>query len=405
MGTFGQIMIIRRSLFPIFVFATLAACLSAQTVYLTKQPGAWKPWKLTAIASARAERGVLPAELKAFEAKLIELSEFLRRTPGIGQPIGFSVETWGNLAGYRPVPGQPLGKQLPLSGATTFGAFPIFEYQRNGKTIREDTGETNLLQFVVNDLQSIYRSRPVEWEQIETDAVLMPAVQGTVAGYPLVLGNVIVKKNAKPLTVPFSLEQALKLVLPNRQQAFEMARDNLAKEQASFAEWQTPAKRAERKKGYQEASVSMKDGGAFAKQMEGQESQIEAVMRASVAPAGPLAKSALEAEAALKEVQTLLAALSPAEGTGPSCYNVNGKSLRERFRPVGATGCVPLVRPNWNYFDARLPRSAPQLIVISGYGECLKASEDAPGKTWGCVANRKLVEGLDWAAVVGWLDH
>lgn len=383
----------------------LTGCLAAQVKYLTQEPGSWKPWKLSAIQSARAERGVTPAEMRAFEAKLVELSEFARRVPGIGQPVGFSVETWGNLAGYRLAPGQPTGKQLPLSGAMTFGAFPIFEYQRNGKAIRSDTGEANLLSFVVNDLQAITRSRPVEWEQVETDAVTMPAATGMVAGLPLVSGSVIVQKNPKPLTVPLSLAQALQLVLPSRQEGLKLATDNYAKQQAEFAAWQTPAKRAERKKGYREASESMKDGGKFAQQMEGQEVQIEAAMRANVASNGPMAKSVQAAYEKLKEVQAFLAALSPAEAAGPACYDKNGSTLRQRFRAAGAASCVPLVRPNWAYFDPRLPRSVPQLIVVDGYDDCLNSRDSTEGKPWGCAANRKLVEGMDWPAVLNWLDH
>ncbi len=387
------------------VVFSLAGCLAAQLTYLTQQPGSWKPWKLSAVASARAGRGVTPVELKAFESKLIELSEFARRAPGIGEPVGFSVETWGNLAGYRQRPGQPAGKQLPLSGALNFGAFPIVEYLRNGKITRTDTGETYLLLFTINDLQAVNRSRPPEWGQLETDAVMMPAATGTVAGFPLISGNVVIKKNPKPLTVPLPLAQAMQLVLTDLKSAFETSRAGLAKEQAEFAEWQTPAKREERRKGYRYASDVNKDGGAFARQMEGQEVEIEAALRANVAPNGPSAKSVQEAESKLKEVEVLLAALTPAEAASPSCYDESGDKFAQRFRVAGPPACVPLVRPNWNYFDPRLPRSAPQLIVVGSYDNCLKSRESTVGKPWGCGANRKLMEGMDWPGVVNWLDR
>lgn len=308
-----------------------------------------------------------------------ELSEFARRAPGIGEPVGFSVETWGNLAGYRQRPGQPAGKQLPLSGALNFGAFPIVEYLRNGKITRTDTGETYLLLFTINDLQAVNRSRPPEWGQLETDAVMMPAATGTVAGFPLISGNVVIKKNPKPLTVPLPLAQAMQLVLTDLKSAFETSRAGLAKEQAEFAEWQTPAKREERRKGYRYASDVNKDGGAFARQMEGQEVEIEAALRANVAPNGPSAKSVQEAESKLKEVEVLLAALTPAEAASPSCYDQSGDKLAQRFRVAGPPACVPLVRPNWNYFDPRLPRSAPQLIVVGSYDNCLKSRESTGG--------------------------
>jgi len=386
------------------VVLLLVGSLTAQVRYVTDQPGVWRPWNMTAIPSARAERGATPAELKAFEAKLIELSGIARAVPAIGQPVGFTGQIWGSLAGYYQNPGQPAGKQLPLVGSMDFGAFAIYEYERDGKTVRTDKGETTLVLFVVNDLQSIRRSRPVEWEQQETDAVLMPAATGAIAGFPLISGNIVVKKNPKPLTVPLSLEQALQLVLPNRVSALESARNSLAIQQADLAEWQTPAKRAERKKGYREASDLMKDNGQFAQQMEAEEVEIEAAMKAILEPNGSPAQSVREAEQGLKEVQAMLASLSPAEAAGPGCYDEAGSGLSQRFLPAGAASCVPLVRPNWDYFDPRLPRSAPQLIVVSGYDECLNSRNSTEGKPWGCAANRKLLEGLDWPAILNWLD-
>ena len=64
--------------------ATLPAL--AQTRYLVNEPGVWKPWKpFTAIASVRADRGATPAEVKAFEATLLELNAILRHRSVSGQ--------------------------------------------------------------------------------------------------------------------------------------------------------------------------------------------------------------------------------------------------------------------------------------------------------------------------------
>ena len=159
-----------------------------QTRYLVDEPGVWKPWKpFQAITSARTERGATPAEVKAFEATLLELNAILRRAPGVATPRGYSVETWGNLNGYSGLaPGQPAGRSLPLAGGLTFGAFPIFEYTRAGKTVREDSGETALFTFEVNELGPgvIGGQRPTEWEAVETDAFMQPQPNGEVAGIP-----------------------------------------------------------------------------------------------------------------------------------------------------------------------------------------------------------------------------
>src|SRR5687767_11783030 len=94
-----------------FGYAAVAAFLcvaagsaGAQSRLLVDEPGVWKPWPpFTAVASTRSDRGATPAELKAFEALLLQLNAILRRAPGVAAPRGYSVETWGTLSGYRPV--------------------------------------------------------------------------------------------------------------------------------------------------------------------------------------------------------------------------------------------------------------------------------------------------------------
>ena len=66
----------------------------AQKGYLVNEPGVWKPWKpFSAIASARRDRGATPAEVKAFEATLLQLNAIIRRASGVATPRGYSVET------------------------------------------------------------------------------------------------------------------------------------------------------------------------------------------------------------------------------------------------------------------------------------------------------------------------
>jgi hypothetical protein len=148
----------RGGLGVLVLIAAVAGAVPAwtQTRNLPDAPGTWKPWKpFAASGASRQEQAATPALVKAFEAELLALNAILRRAPAVASPIGFSVETWGNLNGYRVsehAPGQPPGAGRPLSGGLTFGAFPIFEYERNGKTIREDTGETALQLFLVNQI-------------------------------------------------------------------------------------------------------------------------------------------------------------------------------------------------------------------------------------------------------------
>ena len=137
----------------VLVFMTAVAGtvpVSPQTL-LPDAPGTWKPWKPFSATRARVQdQAATPALVKAFEARTAGAQRDPAPRARVASPVGFSVETWGHLAGYHVsehAPGQPAGAALPLAGGFTFGAFPIFEYERNGKTIREDTGETALQQF------------------------------------------------------------------------------------------------------------------------------------------------------------------------------------------------------------------------------------------------------------------
>src|SRR6187551_922393 len=155
-----------------------------QSRSLPEAPGVWKPWKpFAAVASTRQDQAATPALVKAFEAELLALNAILRRAAGVASPVGFSVETWGHLAGYHKsehAPGQPAAGKLPIAGAFTCGAFPIFEYQKNGKTVREDTGETALQSFLINqiDAAAFERGGVAEWGPLDHDAFLKPMAQG-----------------------------------------------------------------------------------------------------------------------------------------------------------------------------------------------------------------------------------
>jgi hypothetical protein len=62
------------------------------------------------------------------------------------------------------------------------------------------------------------------------------------------------------------------------------------------------------------------------------------------------------------------------------------------------------VRPNYGYFNAALPRSAPQVVIITGIKHCfdtadkcnLEANSPSPA---GCRANRALAETMDKDAI------
>jgi hypothetical protein len=377
-----------------------------QTRYLVDEPGVWKPWKpFSAITSARTERGATPAEVKAFEATLLELNAIVRRASGVATPRGYSVQTWGNLNGYRAlVPGQPAGRSLPLAGGLTFGAFPIVEYTRAGKTVREDTGETALFTFEVNELEPwlIGGPRPTEWEAVETDAFMQPQPNGEVAGIPRYGDIAVLKKNPASLWVPMPLQAALDLIVTVRETQLQERRQTAVSQQQSYDLWKTPAKRAERMASYKLAAATLPDGAKYLAGVDQQEKDIESVLAKEVGPDSQTAKGIRAIDASLAELKTWLGELSAADRQAPACYATGGAALRTRFRTGTSPACQPLARPNRQFFNASVPRSAAQVVIIGQISSCFD-HQPAPTGPWGCPANRQLLQTLDQQAVLSLL--
>lgn len=379
--------------------------------YLTDTPGVWKPWKgLTAIPSARKEQAATPAMVKAFEGELLALDAIAKRTPALAPPIGFSIETWGSLDSnipYEHAPGQPPPGGLPLMGSWTFGAFSIFEYERGGKVLRSDTGETQLQYFAINQITRDLgeRSRVTEFGQVDHDAFLQPQRQGEFAGIPRYGDQLIIARDPEKLWAPLSLRAALDIVVLARSAEVQTRQEVVDKATARLATLRDPKWRAEREKEDQANAPRMPDPQQFLAQTAAARSIEEDALTKELSSTGGAAAGLADARRALEEVTTWIAALSPTEQAAQACYAEKGTSLRTRLRSVPSSGCRPLARPNYGYFDKSLPRSAPQVVLIRGYARCFDTADEynRQAKDVGCRANRALVQGIDKDAIRAWI--
>jgi hypothetical protein len=408
----------RRALVPIVVCACLSATAAAQVKGRdrSKDIGPWRPWSFNAQPDARRSTGATPAEVQAFQARLQELAAIVKRAPAVSTPVGFAAEMWGSLDSYYGTyPGSPPARAVPLSGNLTFGAFLLFEFEENGRIRNEDMkgGETETLGFEVNDISSprYGGTIPDGWssDTLDADAFVEPPTGAPIAGIARIGDTFVVRNNTKPLWVPFALADALKPIQRNRLTAFESARDEYAKRQAEFELWKSPARRAARRADWQKGATMIggQKGAEFLAGMEKTEPQIEAQQAADVAPGGPLDKKVRAAEREQQEIEGIVAALSADDRRAPSCYDRGATRLADRFRTLeGARAtCRPLVKPNPDYFDPKLPRSAPQVVMLSLFTRCLDSRSTKNTTRAGCTINRELVNTMDWDAVRAWLDH
>ena len=279
-------------LLTLLAAVTTAVPVHPQSRSLPDAPGTWKPWKpFFAEGSARKSAAATPALVKAFETELIALNAILRRASGVATPVGFSVETWGNLGSYSvsaSAPGQPSGVEMPLSGALTFGAFPIFEYVRGGKTIREDTGETALMSFTVNTVArgTIDSGHVDEWGSVDTDAYLQPLPQGEIAGIPRFGDGLVVARDPATLWTPLPLKGALNLTLEARKAVVAESQQSVDAFTEQLAEVRDPARRAARLKDAQQAAATLPDPQGFMKQIEESLRIEEATVLKELGPTG-----------------------------------------------------------------------------------------------------------------------
>jgi hypothetical protein len=200
----------------------------------------------------------------------------------------------------------------------------------------------------------------------------------------------------------------LDLVAAARKADVDSAQQSVDAAAARLAVVRDPAWRAKRLADAKRAASTMPDPQAFLEQV-GEGIRIEeAELEKEVAPTTGSGKRLAEARQAVAEVAGWIAELSATELAAPSCYAAKGTSLRTKF-PIGASpACHPLVRPNYGYFDAALPRSAPQVVIIMPLARCFDTADrhnreaNSPSPA-GCRANRALIGAMDTEAIRAWL--
>ncbi len=399
----------RRTLLVLSLLIAGVSTLAAQVRNIPDAPGRWKPWTFTAYPTTRTQLGARPADVKDLEAHLLRLSAIIKNIDGITNPIGFSVEVSGTLgmaSEREPFPGEPGFKVGPLPAMFNFGAFPILEFG-NGK--RDDGGETALLLFSVNQVSLplffAYESRVPEFEKFDTDVVRQAPPEPDLFGLPRYGKEVIViKKTDTPIAVAVTMAETLELVARSIDLRLADERDVVTRLQAGYDDRTDPAKRAKRMAEHKQIAATLKDP-TYLETMTKVDAEL-ARTAVELLPEINRVKAGVTAiEQELAAAKAKAAGLSAADKAAPACYasGGSGPSLA-RFRRAPESGCVPLVRPNWALFNPALPRSAPQLLTISHFERCLPANRPAAPNPGGCTANMRLLESIDKAALLAWLQ-
>ncbi len=383
------------------VLVLVASIAAAQSRYAWEALGRWKPWSIEVQNHAYGALRFTAAEVKALEAQLLGLNAILKAAPGVAAPVGYSVETSGVVSSTDVVPAQPNPRTLPLPSSMYFGAFGITEVVRGGKTVRDDGGETTLLIFRINRMPT--GAAVPDFIDLESDVMLEPPRGADVHGMPRYGDQLVLQKQAVPLFTPVSRDEALQLTVGTLERRASAARAVLATWTQALADWRDPKQQAKRMADWKQSATLAKDPTILAK-MTAFEKTHEAELSVLAGPDSAAARDVQVAEQAVAAATAALAAIPQAERDAASCFASDRASTGAsvtHIKQAPAPGCVPIVRPNWALYNAALPRTAPQLLVIDRVAGCI---DYPPPKVPGnCAANKSLLETLDVAAVRAWL--
>lgn len=392
--------------------SVLAACASvalvAQYRYLPTSPGTWKPWKFTAYPDNRRVLGARPADVKELEAQLLRLNAIIRKIDGITNPVGFSVETAGGLDPEESRPtsstGEPALAVRPLPAWLNFGAYPVMEYGTGATAKRDDTGETAQLLFFVNQLfQPLFSapdSRVPEFDKLDdADVARLDAPKPDVFGFSRYGETLVIKKSAEPIWAAVTFAETLELVARAIDLRLVDERAAVGRIQAVYDEMTSAAKRDQIIALHKAQAAKSKDPAYLDKAIARMDKETASLLPQITAAKAVVAKS----EQDLAGVKTMAAGLSAADKAAPACYASGDKVSVSRFRRAPAPACQPLVRPNWKMFNPALPRSAPQVLTIAHFERCLVPDRQVL-HVGGCEANRRLLESIDKAALLAWLQ-
>lgn len=397
---------------------------------------AWKRkvfWR-TSIGGAFAPVSPIPAftaaERQRMAANLDALVALFKATPTGSAGEGFWVNdsrTYGYAEPYVLPTNAPFAR-FPLVYSS--GLFPFYHEDvkgQNGQWRLSVNGETESVYFYFNRHPEAVRQQVIVTEP--RGATLRPVEfyprpreTGRLGGLPVYDEDILVVARAgRDLWAPAPLGRVLKAALPLYEQDRKSAEERMAGLRKTDQEVQSAAWEQAFREQFERTNASVRASRPenYETRRKSMEREIVYLRQKAAAEANPPrgAEGAwywnpIDAH---QDAVRRLAALTPSEAARPACFAEATTSPRKdgRYQMRGdilAAGASPecreLVMTNWDYFDATLPRPAPQLLTIVSCGRCAKLEGGAlvslPVTRWdtppqGCVQHAQMWRELDWA--------
>lgn len=398
--------------------------------YAWKRKGTWTPSPLQPAAAAPAQP---PAAVQSMKAVLDALSSLLRATPEGASPTGWFMKEPRRYHPYYPneLPPGVTSQQLPIVFSSGFYPFYLADDLRNGAYVQVKGGETQGIYFEFNRLPGQVNQPVIAREDPPGAAPVLfftrPSTQVTFRGYPVLDGaDLLITRAGRDPYTPVPYGRALRAALAEYEKDRVSAEQRLVSLKRKEAEALSPAYEQAMRDHFEKQSGSFRESNPQKYNLRLKSMERELVYNREKArrdanpqrdEAGNWYWSPIDAAA---DAQRRAGALTPAESAEPACFlpapREQGRyAMRGHVLPASSagSGCLPLVTQNFQYFDPKLPRTAPQLLLIPQFGRCfrLNGQELVPHPLpirslvppQGCFRHVPMWQALDWSKIAALL--
>ena len=280
-----------------------------------------------------------PARLKVLRGHLQEIARMISSSPALTPPKGFEARFWGSANGKDRFD-ICKGKKCPPSRPNGVVALMLGSYEETNGKIKATFNKAATMDISVNNLGHVFAHLPVLYSDSAGFLLPEPQRDGERQGIPAYLNNghvvAVLSRNPAPLWLPVSRERYL--------QAAISALDSLI----NSTEGQ-PVKR-----------VLIEEGRSWADPAK------EKLWVEKSRTLGGVRESADKLAEQMRRLQDELAALTPEQRQQQARIETASSAEGESpaLLPLGSSGGVGVVTPNFEFFNRKLPADAVQLVTL-----------------------------------------
>lgn len=394
-----------------------------------EQPGFWRPWQ-TAALQADALNCAAKQEYAVVEAQLRKLRTLWEQIPAIASPVGYEVRA--EMHSFRDYCLTLIRKEKSTNSERRYErsrpivaemSFFAFDYlNERGKLMPND--ETQGLYFRANLIKSgpsLPYLNTVFLEPVRLNDRYGMATFGfcnAPGSCSIDDDYLLVRNNDRQLWRPAKLVGIYDQFLVQAKEDIQGFESEAEKARRAYDDYLTPKAATLREEKRRQFAPAMarsqkKTEAEIIASLEDNARKAEANYRRTAEDAAPkpgsVWASILDDIARIEKLRSQVIDSRPDAnaylcgkpwGTGRQINRYGDANL---YRPEGGSGCHPVVTENPDYFDKKLPKTAIQLLSVDQYSRCF--ANPRQGRPGGCTENLKLLRGLDWQAVKGFLDR